>query len=49
MADSKDEDPAEGSRQTVENELKREKSTEKKSDHSDEGLKQKRPAQPRSS
>lgn len=49
MADPKDKDPAEGSRQTVENELKREGSTQKKSDRSDEGLEQKGPAQPRSS
>ena len=48
MADPKDKDPAEGSRQTVENELKRKGSTDKKSDRPDEGTKQKGPAQPRS-
>ena len=48
MTDPTDKDPAEGSRQTVENELKRKGSTDKKSDRQDDGMKQKGPAQPRS-
>lgn len=47
MADPKDKDPAEGSRQTVENELKRKGENDKKSDRPDEGMKRKGPAQPR--
>ncbi|MGK9055633.1 hypothetical protein [Neorhizobium petrolearium] len=48
MADPKDKDPAEGSRRTIENELKRKGSTDKGSDRPDDGSEQKGPAQPRS-
>lgn len=52
MADPKDKEPAEGSRETIEHELKRKGSTDDKRGRPDQGQKQqqqKGPAQPRSS